>query len=978
MAAAQTSGDGSRSDGRMAPHLQASTETSDILEQHHPQQQPHTRAKASKLIAFCQQLTLRRLFHLIGFSIGTYPLAYLIAAIIIASSSGGIYFLKLEDRVRDGYTPATSPSRYETDVLREFLHLQYTPRQTEAWIVGDPTLTTVALRSRDGGSMHRLRQLEEAVRLHTFLMYNLTVVVPRALLDELERDRIGKNRTQLMNLSYPIAKIGGFDIHMERNFYGVQLRNNNDRSSNLLRNDSFIKNDDSEVIRLSKVTDIEHVHVILMIFRGDIPSEEMEAKLNAWEVAVYNFATINYTNPDVEMLVLGAEIVNHELIRDSQKMTPYFAAGFVSMFIFVAVTVVGSALYNGVMDAAKLFVAFGASICPVLAITSTFGICAIASLRTNTIMLIMPFLIMGIGVNDAFLMIHSWQRLSSDRIVNERLGLVLEEVGPSITITTLTNVITFAIGALTPTPEISLFCLATAMALGLAYIYSLVLFGPILYLATIFEGKRKKSETRTTIKAWIRRVLKMYTWIISQKVFSIVLLLGTLVYWYFGIMGTLNIKTRLDVERLLPRNSPLQEANSIVSNLVWTEYYPVTILINNAFDIRDKYTMDMFDAMMHDFESMSKCKGQQFTLLWLRDYKKYWKAASLYDFDFYDDDDIVKNASVAAVTDPLKTDFDYSRLNEFLLSPLYKHWASFMRLRNNTELKIEKFWLTVAYHNATSWNDRIQLMQQWRVIVQSYKHLNATVWEANSMFVDQMLSLKTLTLQTAVWTLICMTAVCALFIQNPFSVLVASMAIASISLGVIGYLSWWHLDLDPATLCAILMSIGMSVDFTAHVSYHYQLRKMKQYRDNRIVKVPLKNSREKLEYTLESVAWPMMQAGLSTVTCVLPLIFLQNYIPLVFVKTISLVVIWGLFHGLVLLPVLLSSLPQSLIEVNCYRIMFPQKRLSAPPISTSPLQQVDNNSEVSLDFDDEHECTANAAAAESLLLHHHASKGDTL
>lgn len=49
-------------------------------------------------------------------------------------------------------------------------------------------------------------------------------------------------------------------------------------------------------------------------------------------------------------------------------------------------------------------------------------------------------------------MIHSWQRLSSDRIVNERLGLVLEEVGPSITITTLTNVITFGIGALTPTP----------------------------------------------------------------------------------------------------------------------------------------------------------------------------------------------------------------------------------------------------------------------------------------------------------------------------------------------------------------------------------------------------------------------------------------------------------------------------------------------------------------------------------------------
>lgn len=48
----------------------------------------------------------------------------------------------------------------------------------------------------------------------------------------------------------------------------------------------------------------------------------------------------------------------------------------------------------------------------------------------------------------------------------------------------------------------------------------------------------------------------------------------------------------------------------------------------------------------------------------------------------------------------------------------------------------------------------------------------------------------------------------------------------------------------------------------------------------------------------------------------------QNYIPLVFVKTISLVVIWGLFHGLVLLPTFLSLIPHFLLEFNCYRAIF--------------------------------------------------------
>lgn len=39
-------------------------------------------------------------------------------------------------------------------------------------------------------------------------------------------------------------------------------------------------------------------------------------------------------------------------------------------------------------------------------------------------------------------------------------------------------------------------------------------------------------------------------------------------------------------------------------------------------------------------------------------------------------------------------------------------------------------------------------------------------------------------------------------------------------------------------------------------------------------------------------------------------------------KTISLVVIWGLFHGLVLLPTFLSLIPHFLLEFNCYRAIF--------------------------------------------------------
>lgn len=61
------------------------------------------------------------------------------------------------------------------------------------------------------------------------------------------------------------------------------------------------------------------------------------------------------------------------------------------------------------------------------------------------------------------------------------------------------------------------------------------------------------------------------------------------------------------------------------------------------------------------------------------------------------------------------------------------------------------------------------------------------------------------------------------------------------------------------------MSIGFSVDFTAHISYHY-------YRN------PLSWScDERLADALKCIGWPMVQAGISTLFCITPLSFIDSY-----------------------------------------------------------------------------------------------------
>nr|CAD2191009.1 unnamed protein product [Meloidogyne enterolobii] len=185
-------------------------------------------------------------------------------------------------------------SRYETDVLKEFLGS-----------TGDPLLTTVLLRARDGGSMHRLRWLNASVNLHSLLHLNISADLDgeESLNSQLTRLHAGKRPSNSLNLTYPISRVNGFDLHLERNFYGVRLRNNNETRNK----------EDPEVSQLSKFTNIEHIEAIMMTFRADISHPKDEEKMANWEMRVYEFSQKQFNNSLIEMLVLGSEIVDYEM-----------------------------------------------------------------------------------------------------------------------------------------------------------------------------------------------------------------------------------------------------------------------------------------------------------------------------------------------------------------------------------------------------------------------------------------------------------------------------------------------------------------------------------------------------------------------------------------------------------------------------------------------------------------------------------------
>lgn len=132
-----------------------------------------------------------------------------------------------------------------------------------------------------------------------------------------------------------------------------------------------------------------------------------------------------------------------------------------------------------------------------------------------------------------------------------------------------------------------------------------------------------------------------------------------------------------------------------------------------------------------------------------------------------------------------------------------------------------------------------------------------------------------------------------LFIPNVLCSLWVAFSIISIEIGVIGYMALWHVNLDSISMINLIMCIGFSVDFTAHICYTYMSSKAKR-------------PDERVQECLYALGLPIFQGAVSTILGMVALLLADSYIFSVFFKMVFLVVFFGAMHGLFLLPVLLS------------------------------------------------------------------------
>jgi len=104
----------------------------------------------------------------------------------------------------------------------------------------------------------------------------------------------------------------------------------------------------------------------------------------------------------------------------------------------------------------------------------------------------MPFLLVGIGVDDMFVMCNAIDQVPYTKTHGERIWMALSHAGPAITITSLTNALAFAFGGTTSLEALKSFCLFACVCIVMLYLLVNTLFLAVVVWDTRRVEKKNK------------------------------------------------------------------------------------------------------------------------------------------------------------------------------------------------------------------------------------------------------------------------------------------------------------------------------------------------------------------------------------------------------------------------------------------------------------------------------------------------------
>ncbi|XP_071523040.1 patched domain-containing protein 3-like isoform X2 [Panulirus ornatus] len=608
-----------------------------------------------------------------------------------------------------------------------------------------------------------------------------------------------------------------------------------------------------------------------------------------WEKELINNVLDETKRPDNIYLYLMAAssfgMISEDTILGDVK---FLAIGFGVVFIYIQIML---GKFN-LVEQRPLLSLMGLS-CVGMSIFVSYGICSIFNVPFGPVNNVLPFLLLGLGIDDMFVIMQAWNNLSQKERKQElthRIGYALKHAGVSITVTSLTDFAAFAIGSGTVLPALRSFCLYAAVGIAAVYFFQATFF--VAWFA--LDQRRLEDNRHGIIWCW-----KLKNWTpnqcsqkdICQTFFSevygkflfrlpskIAVLIVTMALLAVSGWGLSNLQQEFNPIWFLPQSSYLFKFF-----MKQEYYYPTSGEMGIVYFGR----MDYLEELPKIEELMTRMKESEYISevdSWFLKYKKYWEKQGY------------------LVPSPEETEEEFlDHLGMFLHSPS----GSKFRVRNfhfdgiinctdpapqilASSIEYKHRRLSGSHEQITAMDDLKNIVKSMNFsgYVQPFSRIYSG-WETDKIIEKELY-------QNMGLAMLVVFVVTLILIANLTTSLMVLLCVIMTLVDVGALMHWWGLTIDTVSCIDIVLAIGLCVDYAAHIGHTFMTKR--GTRD------------ERARLTVATIGPAVLNGGFSTF---LAFIFLANsdsHVFVTFFKIFFAVVLYGLFHGLVFLPVLLSLL----------------------------------------------------------------------